>query len=217
MASPTPPNPLTTGTTTVAVVCKGGVVLGADTRVTSGYLIAHKRGRKIFRITPRTAVTVAGVLADAQAIVDSLRFNARLYQLRYAKPMSVRAIAHLLSNLLFSYRLTPLITEFIVGGFDIAPSLYRVDLFGSITAEKYISSGSGSPTALGVLESEYRSDMDLESATRLVVKSLMASLSRDAATGNWIDVVTISEDGVTEYTDEEKQILIDGVWNSRGR
>lgn len=162
-------------------------------------------------------MTIAGVLADAQAIVDTLRFNAKLYQLRYARLMTAHAVANLLSNLLFSYRLTPLVTEFIVGGFDDKPSLYRVDLFGSITAEKYISSGSGSPIALGVLESEYRNDMDLDSAVRLVVKSLMASLSRDAATGNWIDLVVISEKGLTEYSDKEKQTLIDRVWNSKGR
>lgn len=161
-------------------------------------------------------MTVAGVLADAQAIVDSLRFSARLYQLRYTRLMTTRAIANLLSNLLFSYRLTPLITEFIVGGFDDKPSLYRIDLFGSITADRYISSGSGSPIALGVLESEYKSDMDLDSAIRLVVKSLMASLSRDAASGNWIDLVAISEEGLTEYTDEEKQALIDRVWKLKG-
>jgi proteasome beta subunit len=110
-----------------------------------------------------------------------------------------------------------LITEFIVGGFDDGPALFRVDLFGSITSEKYISSGSGSPIALGVLESEYSDDLDLDSAVRLAVKSLMASLSRDAATGNWIDLVAISERGVVEYSDEEKQKLIDGVWNARGR
>ena len=42
---------LYTGTTTVGIVCKGGLVLGADTRVTSGLYIAHKRGKKIFIIT----------------------------------------------------------------------------------------------------------------------------------------------------------------------
>jgi proteasome beta subunit len=65
------------GTTTVGLVCSDGVILATDTRVTAGGFIAHKRGKKLLQVDDNIAVTISGGVADAQNVVDTLKYYAR--------------------------------------------------------------------------------------------------------------------------------------------
>ena len=146
------------GTTTIGVVCKNGVILSSDTRVTMGYFVAHKRGKKIHRIDDHLAMTIAGTVADAQWTVDILKANAQLYKLTNHRKMPVSVAARLIANLLFSSRYYPLLTQVLIGGVDdTGPHVYSLDPFGSLTEEKCVATGSGSPIAYGVLEDQYLS------------------------------------------------------------
>ncbi|TRO47066.1 proteasome subunit beta, partial [Candidatus Bathyarchaeota archaeon] len=88
------------GTTTVGVVCKDGVILASDTRVTMGYYVAHKFGKKVYQIDDHLGMTIAGTVADAQKVVDILIANAKLYKIKMNRPMPVSAAARLVANLL---------------------------------------------------------------------------------------------------------------------
>ena len=194
------------GTTTIGVVCKDGVVLASDTRVTMGYFIAHHKGKKIYQIDEHLAMTIAGNVADAQKAVDILKANARLYKLSYERPMPVNTAARVLANLLFSTRYAPLVTQVLVGGVDdTGPHIYAMDPFGSVTEEKCISTGSGSPIALGVLEDKYKEDIKIKEFTPIVVKAVKSAMKRDTASGDSFDVVVIDENGVKELSGEEKE------------
>lgn len=202
-------NKVLRGTTTVAMVCKDGVVIGADTRVISGYFIAHKKGRKIFAITPRLVLTIAGVVADAQAIVDTLKYNVKLYELKRKRRMNARSAARLLSLILFQHRMFPLYTELIISGMDDDEfALYRLDILGSLVKDDYSSTGSGSPIAMGVLEDGYRRDMSLEEGIDLVARSLITAMSRDIGSGNDFDIMALDRSGTRELSLEEKGKLV---------
>jgi proteasome beta subunit len=193
------------GTTTIGVVCKDGVILASDTRVTMGYFIAHHKGKKIYQIDEHLAMTIAGNVADAQKAVDILKANARLYKLNYERPMPINTAARVLANLLFSTRYAPLVTQVLVGGVDdTGPHVYNIDPFGSVTEEKCISTGSGSPIALGVLEDKYKEDVKIKDFTPIVVKAVKSAMKRDSASGDSFDVVIIDENGTKELSDEEK-------------
>jgi proteasome beta subunit len=194
------------GTTTIGVVCKDGVILASDTRVTMGYFIAHHKGKKIYQIDEHLAMTIAGNVADAQKAVDILKANARLYQLNYERPMPINTAARVLANLLFSTRYAPLVTQVLVGGVDdTGPHVYNIDPFGSVTEEKCISTGSGSPIALGVLEDKYKQDVKIKEFTPIVIKAVKSAMKRDTASGDSFDVVIIDENGAKELSDEEKE------------
>ncbi|MCX8154119.1 MAG: proteasome subunit beta, partial [Candidatus Bathyarchaeota archaeon] len=142
-----------TGTTTLGVVCKDGVILASDTRVTMGFYVAHKFGKKVYKIDDHLGMTIAGTVADAQRVVDILIANAQLYKINMNRPMPVSAAARLTANLLFSARYVPLATQILIGGIDdTGPHVFNLDPFGSLTEEKMVSTGSGSPIAYGVLE-----------------------------------------------------------------
>lgn len=198
------------GTTTVGVVCRDGVILASDTRVTMGYFIAHKHGKKIYKIDDHLAVTIAGTVADAQRTVDILTANAQLYKISNGRPMPVHAAARLIANLLFSARFMPLLTQVLIGGMDDnGPHVFSLDPLGSLTEEKCVATGSGSPIAYGVLEDKFKEDMSVAEALPIVVKAVNAAMKRDTASGDSFNVAVIDRNGYRELTEEEKKQILE--------
>jgi len=196
------------GTTTIGVVCKDGVILASDTRVTMGFYVAHKHGKKIYKIDDHLAMTIAGTVADAQRTVDILTANAQLYKLNMGRPLPVSSAARLTANLLFSARFAPLLTQVLIGGMDnTGPHVFSLDLFGSLTEEKCVATGSGSPIAYGVLEDRYKEDVSVEDFLPIIVKAVNSAMKRDAASGDSFNVALIDEKGYRELTDKEKEKL----------
>jgi proteasome beta subunit len=197
------------GTTTVGVVCKDGVILASDTRVSMGLYVAHKHGKKVYKIDEHLAMTIAGTVADAQRVVDILTANAQLYRLDNGRPISVSSAARFVANLLFSARYVPLETEVLLGGMDdTGAHLFRLDLLGTLTDEKCVSTGSGSPVALGVLEDKYKQDVSIGDLLPVVVKAVDAAMKRNIATGDSFNVSVIDDKGYRELTEKEKKKLL---------
>ncbi len=198
------------GTTTVAIKFKDGVVLAADKRATAGYYIAHKKVKKIAKIDDRAALTIAGLVADAQMLADMVKAEVEYYKLSANKDLMIRSMASILSNIIFSRsRILPYIVQLIVAGYDTEPRIYTLDWFGTITEEKYVATGSGSPIAISIIESSYREDLSLKEAVSIVMKAINAAMKRDVASGEGIDVVAVTKDGYKEFSKEElKKILV---------
>lgn len=197
------------GTTTVGMVCTDGVVLATDTRVTAGGFIAHKRGKKLIKIDQNLAMTISGGVADAQNVVDVLKYYSNMYRLDKGRPMPVKSAAQIVSNLLFSSRYYPYIADVIIGGMDVGGgSIYNVDIFGSINAEKVMATGSGSPVAYGVLESEFREGMTVAKAYPIAARAVIAAMRRNVATGDHFDVAVIDKDGFREISEQDKERLL---------
>ncbi len=199
------------GTTTIGVVCRDGVILASDTRVTMGTFVAHKRGKKIYKIDDHLAITISGAVADAQRTVDILKANAQLYKLNTGRPMPVSSAARLIANLFFSARLAPMIARILVGGVDsTGPHVFSLDPFGSLTEEKCVATGSGSPIAYGVLEDKYKEDAMIEDVLSMVMRAVDSAMKRDSASGDSFDVAVIAEKGYRELSDEEKKVILGG-------
>jgi proteasome beta subunit len=197
------------GTTTLGVVCKDGVILASDTRVTMGFYVAHKFGKKVYKIDDHLGMTIAGTVADAQRVVDILIANAQLYKINMNRPMPVSSAARLIANLLFSVRYAPLATQVLIGGVDeTGPHVFSLNPLGSLTEEKVVSTGSGSPIAYGVLEDKYREGMSVNELLPTIVRAVNAAMKRDIASGDSYNVTVIDENGYQELTDEEKSKLL---------
>jgi len=198
-----------TGTTTLGMVCDGAVVVATDTRVTMGNYIAHHKGKKLYMIDRHLAMTIAGSVADAQNVIDIAKYYAAMYRMDHERRMPVSAASRLIANIFFNQRYNPLIAQIILAGFDdTGPALYNVDYFGSLTSEKYTSTGSGSPIVLGILEAEYREGMTVSDTVRLAVKSVTSAMKRDTYSGDSFDVAVIDKDGFRELTTAEKDTVL---------
>ncbi len=204
-----------TGTTTVALVCKDGVVLCADKRVTSGYLVSYKKYDKIVPITDDIAVTVAGTVSDVQLLTKLLKAELRLKDLRTNRTVTVKEAVNLLSAMVYNnirkLSLIPGISHFIVGGKDEEGiHVYDIGADGSITdIDDYTSSGSGSVMAYGVLETLYKKDMTVNDGVKLGAKAINAAVQRDIASGNGIDIVTITKEGIKKILSKTFDIKIE--------
>jgi len=196
------------GTTTIGVVCKDGVILASDTRISMGFFVAHKRGKKVYKIDDYLAMTVAGMAADDQRVVDILTADAQLFKIANGRPMSVSSAARFVANLLFSNRYVPLEIEAIVAGLDDSgPHVFRLDPFGTLIEEKCVSTGAGSPVAYGVLDDEYREDVVVEEMLPVIVKAIEAAMKRNSATGDNFNISIIDKKGYRELTEKEKKKL----------
>ena len=200
---------LKTGTTTLGIVCKDGVVLAADKRATAGHMIVDKRTLKVHKITDDVAVTIAGTVSDAQLLIKLIRAELKLKEVRTYKRPSMKEAANLLGGLLYSSirrpSMIPGIAHFLLGGKDTS-GVHLYDLYpdGSVTLIKdFVSSGSGSVFAYGVLETQYSPDMIVEEGIKLAIKAVNTALQRDSASGNGIDVVVVTDKEIKQAYHKE--------------
>lgn len=189
-----------TGTTTVGIKCKDGIVLAAEKKSVLGYLVASKESEKIIKISDYLALTTAGVSGDAQILARYLRAEIKLFEVQNGRKISVRGAATLLSNILQSYRFFPFMVQLILAGYDEYEGfkIFSLDAIGGMEEEKkFFSTGSGSPIALGVLEDSYKEDISVEEGIELAKRAIKAAIERDIGSGGvGVDIVVITKEGV---------------------
>ena len=187
------------GATTIGVTCKDCVILASEKRVSYGYLVVSKTGKKVFKINEHIGAACAGLISDMQILIREVSAYGNLFSLDVGRPMSVRSAAKLMSNLLFNRRLAPLITQTIVGGVDSdGPSIYSLDPLGSVLPDKYTVVGSGTEIAMGVVEEGFKEGMSMEDAKALILRAMKSAVSRDIMSGDGIDFLIITKEGIAE-------------------
>ena len=186
-----------TGTTTVGLVCKDAVILGTDKRASMGYFVASKTAEKLHMIQEHLYMTIAGGVADAQYLIDVLRAETSLYQLKREKPIKVKSAGKLLSNILYQNKMYPFQVGLILGGVseEEGPTLLNIGAYGSILPDKFCAVGSGQNFSYGVLEAKYKDNLTIKEGKQILIKAISSSIIRDMASGNGIDIVIIKKEG----------------------
>ena len=187
-----------TGTTTVGLICKDGVVLAAEKKSTMGYLVASKESEKILPIADHIAMTIAGVSGDAQTLARYMKAELKLFEIQNQRRISVKGACTLLSNILQGSKFFPYYVQLILAGFDDGPKIFSLDAVGGWEEEKkFFSTGSGSPMALGVLEDSYKENLTVEEGKKIALRAIKAAVERDIASGGkGADVAVITKDGI---------------------
>src|SRR3989344_8766623 len=164
-----------TGTTTLAILCKDGVVVAADRRMTAGNMIAHKKFQKIVPLNDDMVVTIAGMVSDAQLLTKIIKAQLRLDNIRRNKRSSVKEAANLVGSLTYNNirKFTPFLSVvgFLLGGRDESGyHIYDIGVDGSVTEhDDYVCDGSGSIFAVGLLEANYNKDISVDDGVKLAV------------------------------------------------
>ncbi len=184
------------GATVIGVKAVDGVILASERRLSYNGFILSKSARKVYAITKHIGAAFAGLYADTQTLVKMLKAEAQYYKLELGRDIPVRALAKVLSNILYSYKLLPFYAESIVGGIDDkGPHIYILDPLGSLIEDDYAVAGTGGPIAIGVIEAEYVKDINVKKTKEIVIKAMKAALKRDAVSGDGIDVLIITKEG----------------------
>lgn len=197
------------GTTTVGIQATDGVVLCADMRASAGYFIANNNTMKIQKLDAHAGLTLAGGVADAQNITDILRYHANLHRIQKHEPININSLARLTSLIFHQNRGYPFIADILVGGYDTnGPALFNIDMFGSVEKKSYVTTGSGSLVAYGLLEEEYKKDLGVEGAKKIALRAVKAAIVRNIGTGDGINIAIIDKNGFRLLTKEQKKAII---------
>lgn len=189
------------GTTTVGITCKDGIVFATERRATMGSLVAHKVAEKIFKIDNHLAATIAGSVGDAQNLMKIMSAEVSLYHLRNGSPISVEAASMLTGNIL---RSGPRAVQILLGGVDDeGAAIFSLDAAGGVIKDQYVSTGSGSIFAYGVLEDRFHEDITVEEAIQLALRALSSATERDVFSGNGFLVATVTSDEGYKLLDKE--------------
>jgi len=193
-----------TGTTTLGMVCKDGVVFATETRATMGTLIAHKETKKLYNIDNHLALCTAGLVGDLQTLARYLNAEANLYRLKRDSQIPVKSAATLMANILNQRKFYPYYVQLILGGYDSTGGhVYSLDAAGGAIPDKYTSGGSGSPYVFGVLEDLYNEDITCDEGVDIAIRAVHAAKSRDSASGGMTNIAIINKDGFKEISQEE--------------
>ncbi|HKW03788.1 MAG TPA: proteasome subunit beta [Nitrososphaerales archaeon] len=188
-------------TTIVGIKTNDGVVLSSDKRASKGFFIGSKVTQKILKIDDSIAVAIAGQVSDAEYLVNAVRAERTLVSLQRGYPLSVRETTKLIANIAYQgmKNYQPYFAEFIVAGVDhLGPHVFESDMSGALSQENFVSTGSGSPVAYGVLESGFKEGLSMEQAKTLASTAVQAAMERDPGSGNGIDVLSIPNSAAQE-------------------
>ena len=188
------------GATVVGISTEDGVVLGAEKRITYGTFVVSKTGKKVFKISDSVGAGCAGLVADMQVLMREIAAYVKLLEFDLRRPVPPNSVAKLMSVIMFERRYFPFLTQVIVAGVDGKPTVYVLDPLGSVIPDEYAAVGSGAETAIGIIEAAYSREMSLKDAKELAVKSIKSAIQRDAASGDGVDLITITKKGLHEET-----------------
>ena len=184
-----------TGTTIVGLKYKDGVVLCADTRSTSGPIVADKNCEKIHFIAPKMMCCGAGTAADTGRVTRMASKQMQLFAYKHMRDPFVTHCERLVVDYLHSYG-GQIGAALVLGGVDSnGAKLYSISPNGYSASVDFTSLGSGYIAAISVLESEYTRDMSRDEAVALGAKAIRAGILNDLYSGSNVDCCVIDASG----------------------
>jgi proteasome beta subunit len=195
---------LKTGTSLVGIVCKDGVIMAGDKRTTAGNMVMNKNKQKVVPISDYLVVSGTGTASDIEMLKKIIQAELRLKELKSKKRATVKEAANLIANM--SYKnirqptMIPFIAGIMLGGVneDGSAELYSIEPAGSVMQVEDFDANfsSGMPFILGLLERQYKKDLTIEQGIELAIEALKSSTQIDTASGNGIDVFSITKEGI---------------------
>jgi len=192
------------GATAVGITFDGGVVFASEKRIAFGNFLVSKSTKKTFPITPNVGATCAGLVADMQILTLQIAALAKIRKMELKRDVPPNTIAKMMSNMMYERRYFPLLTQVIVGGIVDKPIMYTLDPLGSVLPDEYAAVGTGAEMALGVLDPQYKQKMSKDEAIDLAKRAVRSAALRDSASGDGIDILVITKDGIEEFTEDIK-------------
>ena len=192
------------GATAVGITFDGGVVFASEKRIAFGNFLVSKTTKKTFPITPKVGATCAGLVADMQILTLQIAALAKIRKMELKRDVPPNTVAKMMSNMMYERRYFPLLTQVIVGGIVDKPIMYTLDPLGSVLPDEFAAVGTGAEMALGVLDPQFKPNMTKDEAVDLAKRAVRAAALRDSASGDGIDILVITKDGIEEYSEDIK-------------
>ncbi|KAJ8927016.1 hypothetical protein NQ314_020579 [Rhamnusium bicolor] len=186
-----------TGTSIMAAEFDGGVIIGADSRTTTGAYIANRVADKLTKITDHIYCCRSGSAADTQAIADIVSYHLNFHGMELGEEPLVEVGAAIFRELCYNYR-DSLMAGILVAGWDKRKGgqIYSIPIGGMCVRQSVSIGGSGSSYVYGYVDANYKPNMTKEECVKFVSNSLALAMSRDGSSGGIIRLGIITEEGV---------------------
>ncbi|KAF0758848.1 proteasome subunit beta type-6 [Aphis craccivora] len=187
---------VSTGTTIIAAIYDGGVIIGADSRTTTGAYIANRVTDKLTKVCDNIYCCRSGSAADTQAITDIVAYYMDLTSVQMGEPPLVRAAANVFKNLIYENR-HQLTAGVIVAGWDsrFGGQVYSINVSGTIVQQNISIGGSGSSYLYGFMDSQYKDGMSQQECENLVLNAISLAIKRDGSSGGVVRMGVINHTG----------------------
>uniref|UniRef100_A0A7S0J0L1 Proteasome subunit beta n=1 Tax=Calcidiscus leptoporus TaxID=127549 RepID=A0A7S0J0L1_9EUKA len=189
--------PVDTGTTIMAVSYEGGVILGADSRVSTGVYISNRCSDKIAPVDERIYCCRSGSAADTQAVSDYVRYFLDQHRMEYGRPPKVATAASFFQRMCYANK-DMLMAGMICAGWDSSKGgqVYALPIGGAVLERPYATGGSGSTYIYGFCDAHYKPGMTKEQCEQFITNAICHAMARDCSSGGVIRLVIIDEAGV---------------------
>ncbi|XP_018579979.1 proteasome subunit beta type-6 [Anoplophora glabripennis] len=189
--------PHSTGTSIMAAEFAGGVIIGADSRTTTGAYIANRVTDKLTKITDHIYCCRSGSAADTQAIADIVKYHLNFHGMELGEEPLVEVGAAIFRELCYSYR-DSLMAGILVAGWDKRKGgqIYSIPIGGMCVRQPVSIGGSGSSYVYGYVDANYKPNMSKEECAKFVANTLALAMSRDGSSGGVVRLGIITEEGV---------------------
>jgi len=188
---------ISTGTTLVAVQYAEGVVIGADTRTSTGTWVENRVTDKLTPVTDTIFCCRSGSAADTQAITDVVKYKLAFAEIEQGRPATVKDAAMAFKDIVYEYR-DSMVAGILVAGYDKVHGgqVFTVPMGGMVMQQPFAMGGSGSTYLYGLLDTRYKPGMSREECEELVLQAVTMAIRRDGISGGCCRIATITKDGV---------------------
>lgn len=188
------------GTTIMAMSYAGGVVMGADSRTSTGNYVANRVSDKLTSVAERIYCCRSGSAADTQAVSDIVRYYLDSHTMELGKAPLVKTAAALFQEICYNNK-DRLQASIICAGWDAKDggSVYALPLGGAMVKQDWAIGGSGSTYVYGFVDANYKRNMTREECLEFTAKAISLAMARDGSSGGVVRLASIDESGVQRH------------------
>jgi len=188
---------ISTGTTLVALTFADGVVIGADTRTSSGNWVDNRVTDKLTPVTDTIFCCRSGSAADTQAVTDVVKYKLSFAEIEQGRPATVKDAAMAFKDICYEYR-DSMMAGIIVAGYDNVNGgqIFTVPMGGMVVNQPFSMGGSGSSYLYGLVDNKFKPGMNRAECEELVLQAVTMAIRRDGSSGGCCRMATITKEGV---------------------
>ena len=181
------------GAAIIAMAGKECVAIASDRRFGIQAQTVSTKFQKIFPMTERLYVGLAGLATHVQTVSQKLLYRVKTYQLQEERLIQPKTFAHMTSSLLYERRFSPYFIEPVIAGLaeDDTSFICSADLIGCLNfARDFVVSGTCSEQLFGICEALWEPNLGSDELFETISQSLINAADRDALSG-WGAVVHV--------------------------